>query len=297
MFSLARRDFLKQSMKLGSAVLLADPLGTALARAADKSGSKIKLGFCTYLWGERWDLPTVIDNCEKSKVLGVELRTEHKHGVEPTLSAEQRKEVKRRFADSPVTFLGPGSNECFHHVDPKVLRKAIETTKGFIKLSHDLGGSGVKVKPNDLPGGVPQKKTTEQIGRSLNELGRFAADFGQQIRLEVHGGCSRLPVIKEIMDVADHPNVAVCWNCNDEDLLGDGLEHNFNLVKKRLGATTHIHELNVGKYPYQDLIRLLVQVDYVGWALLECVQKVKDGVAAMIEQRQVFERMVASAQG
>jgi sugar phosphate isomerase/epimerase len=296
MISLSRRDLLLKSLGLGSTVLLAGPLSATLVRAADQAGAKIKLGLCTYLWGEKWDLPTVIANCQRSKVLGVELRTQHKHGVEPSLSAEGRKEAKKRFADSPVTFIGPGTNECFHQVDPKALHQAIENTKGFIKLSHDLGGSGVKVKPNDLPKGVPQKKTTEQIGRSLNELGKYAADFGQQIRLEVHGGCSRLPVIKDIIDVADHPNVGVCWNCNDEDLLGEGLDYNFNLVKNRLGATTHVRELNVGKYPYQDLIRLLVQANYAGWVLLECRQKVKDGVAAMIEQRQVFERMVAKAQ-
>jgi sugar phosphate isomerase/epimerase len=295
--TLDRRDFLKQSLRLGSGVLLAGPLETMLARAADKSASKIKLGLCTYRWGEDWDLPTAIANCEKAEVLGVELRTGHKHGVEPGLSAAQRKDVKKRFADSPVAFIGLGSNESFHDVDLQAVRQAIENAKGFIKLSHDVGGSGVKVKPNDLPKGVPQKKTTEQIGRSLNELGRFAADFGQQVRLEVHGrgGAARLPVIKEIMDVADHPQVAVCWNCNDEDLLDGGLEHNFNLVRKRLGATTHIHELNGGKYPFQDLIRLLARADYAGWLLLECGQTVKDGVAAMIEQRHVFERMVANA--
>ncbi len=33
-----------------------------------------------------------------------------------------------------------------------------------------------------------------------------------------------LPVIRQIMDVATHPNVAVCWNSNAEDLQGEGLE-------------------------------------------------------------------------
>jgi sugar phosphate isomerase/epimerase len=280
---------------LGGALWLGRPLGETLAAAAEKTPANIKLGLCTYLWGENWDLPTVIANCEKSQVLGVELRTQHKHGVEPSLSAQQRKEVKKRFADSPVTFIGPGTNECFHHVDPKILRRAIEKAKDFLKLSYDLGGSGVKVKPNDLPKGVPQEKTTEQIGRALDELGRFAADLGQQVRLEVHGGCSPLPVIKQIMDVADHPNVGVCWNSNDEDLSGGGLEYNFNLVKKRLGATTHVRELDVGQYPYQELMRLLVRAGYAGWVLLECRQKVEDGVAAMIQQRRVFERMLARA--
>lgn len=303
----SRRDFLRQSIGFGTAALAARPsvghgtcptdgmLGQALATGAGLPGSKMKLGLVTYLWGQDWDLPTVIANCEKTQVLGVELRTEHKHGVEPSLSPQQRKEVKKRFAEGPVVFVGPGTNQAYHDPDAAKLRESIEGTKAFVKLSHDCGGSGVKVKPNDLPKGVDPKKTIEQIGRSLNLVGKFAADYGQEIRLEVHGSCSRLPIIREIMDVADHPNVGVCWNCNAQDLEGEGLEHNFNLVKDRFGATCHVRELNVGDYPYQDLIRLLVKMDYAGWVLLECRTKQKDRIAALIEQREVFETMVAKA--
>ena len=70
----------------------------------------------------------------------------------------------------------------------------------------------MKVRPNALPKDVPEEKTIEQIGKSLNLLGAFAADFGQQIRLEIHGGCARIPIVKRIIDVADHPNVGLCWN-------------------------------------------------------------------------------------
>ena len=111
-------------------------------------------------------MPTIIANCEKAEIFGVELRTEHKHGVEPGISAEKRKEVKQRFTDSRVTFIGLGTNEAFHYVDRAAVAKAIERSKAFLKLSHELGGSGVKVKPNDLPKSVPEMKTTEQIGRA-----------------------------------------------------------------------------------------------------------------------------------
>ena len=53
------------------------------------------------------------------------------------------------------------------------------------------------------------------------------------------------------MDVATHPNVGVCWNCNGTDLKGQGLEYNFDLVKNRLGDTAHVRELNVADYPYR----------------------------------------------
>lgn len=287
-----RRDLLKHTVQLGGAALLAGPFAEMLLQGTESTNTKIKIGLCTYTWGQDWDLPTVIANCVKSKVLGVELRTLHKHGVEPSTGDEKRQEVKKRFADSPVVLVGLGTNECFHYEDTARVKKSVETTKTFIKLSHDCGGSGVKVKPNDLPKGVFRKKTTEQIGRALNDLGRFGADYGQQIRLEVHGGCSRLPIIKEIMDVADHPNVGVCWNSNDADLLDGGLQSNFQLVEKRLGATTHVRELDIGNYPYRQLITLLLRASYTGWLLLECRTMPKDGMAAMIHQREVFQRML-----
>jgi hypothetical protein len=91
--------------------------------------------------------------------------------------------------------------------------------------------------------------------------------------------------------------VAVCWNCNPQDLEGQGLEYNFNLVKDRFGDTAHVRELNMGDYPYQQLIDLFVQMDYAGWVLLEARTKPKDRIAALIEQRKVFEEMVAKAMG
>jgi sugar phosphate isomerase/epimerase len=261
-----------------------------------KKASRMQIGLVTYLWGKDWDLATLIRNCEKSKVLGVELRTQHKHGVEPSLNANQRKEVKKRFADSQVTLLGYGANEQFDSPDLSNLKKNIEATKVLLQLSHDVGGSGVKVKPNAFHEGVPQEKTLEQIGRSLNELGKFASGLGQKVRLEVHGtGTQELPNIKKIMDVADNRNVVVCWNCNPEDLNGQGLEYNFNLVKDRLGDTVHVREMNMGDYPYQELMNLFVKMDYKGWILLECRTDPQDKVAAMIEQREVWKKMINNA--
>jgi sugar phosphate isomerase/epimerase len=228
--------------------------------------------------------------------LGVELRVEHAHGVEPSLSAQERLEVKKRFADSPVVLLGPGTNQNFDDPDAEKLEESIEKAKAYVQLSHDVGGSGVKVKPNSFHKDVAEETTIEQIGKSLNVVGAFAADLGQEIRLEVHGKCSELPTIKAIMEIADNPSVAVCWNCNDQDLEGGGLEANFDMVKGRFGVTAHVRELNLGDYPYQELINLFVKMDYDGWLLLEARKMPDDRVAAMIEQREVFETMIKSAQ-
>ncbi len=289
---ISRRKFLAWSIQTAAGALA----GTTLSSCSGlrrRPGSKMRFGLVTYLWGKDWDLPMLIANCEKSKVLGVELRTTHAHGVEPSISGQQRKEVRKRFKASPVVLVGLGSNERFDDPDPDKLAKAIEPTKAFVKLSDDGGGSGVKVKPNSFHKGGPREKTIEQIGRSLNVVGKFAADYGQQIRLEVHGQCAELPTIKAIMDIADNPSVGVCWNSNRQDLSGEGLEYNFDLVKDRFGDTTHVRELNSSDYPYQHLINLFVRMDYKGWLLLEAISKPKDRVAALAEQRELFAQMVA----
>lgn len=287
----SRREFLKTAT-------MASLAGYAFGRspfafAAPAEGQQqMQFGLVTYMWGADWDLPTLISHCEEADVLGVELRTTHAHGVEPSLSADQRKDVKKRFADSKVTNVGIGSNERFDDPDREVWSKAIEATKAFVLLSQDVGGSGVKVKPDRFHPNVPKERTIEQIGKSLNILGKFGADYNQQIRLEVHGQCAELPTIQKIMDVADHPNVAVCWNSNPQDLQGEGLEKNFQLVADRFGATCHIHELESESYPFKELFALLAGIEYKGWALLEAGNPPKDRLAALKKQRQLFDELL-----
>lgn len=267
----------------------------AAGKALAPLGEGIDYGLVTYMWGADWDLPLLIENCERAGVTAVELRVEHAHAVDVSLTMAQREGVRRQFEETRVALLGMGTNCEFHSPDSAELKKNIEEAKAFIKLSHDVGGSGVKVKPNQLSKEVPVEKTLEQIGRALAELGDEGLGFGQEIRLEVHGGVSDLGHIKTIMEVADHPGVRVCWNSNDQDLAGEGLEANFAKVEPFLGKTVHIREVNQGDYPYAKLAELLVKVDYQGWVCLEARTAVPDRVVALMEQRKLFMEMVAAA--
>lgn len=251
----------------------------------------MQLGLVTYMWGATWDIPTLIKNCKETGFEGVELRTEHKHGVEISLSPEDRKNVANQFKEGGVKLMGLGTTCEFHSPDPAVLRKNIDLSKEWIKLAHDVGASGIKVRPNGLPKEVPVAKTLEQIGKSLNEIAAFGEGYGVQIRLEVHGkGTSELPRIKTMMDVANHKGAVVCWNCNETDLAGDGLEKNFRLVQNRIG-TVHIHEL-ISQYPWKELFRLLKQSKFDGWTLLEESATTPDPIRVMKYYRLIWESLV-----
>lgn len=286
-----RKTFLQNLSLAATAALLPD-FGQAGPLFWKKP--KMQLGFVTYLWGKDWDVPTLIKNLSDTHITGVELRVEHAHKVMPDLTPEQRKEVKKQFADSPVKIVGLGTNQQYDFPDQDKLKASIERTKEFIRLSADVGGTGVKVKPNALHKEVPTEKTLEQIGLALRGLAGYAADFGQQLRLEVHGEeTQELPNIRKIMDYADHRNAKICWNCNKQDLNGQGFQYNFDLVKKYFGDTCHVRELDRTDYPYPELIDNLAKIDYKGWVLLECHTNPDDKIKALSEQRQVFDKMMA----
>src|SRR5258707_6796009 len=167
-----RRRFLRTTgLTLGAASFL--PIFAAESSAPSSfilRSSKMKLGIVTYNIAKDWDLPTIIRNCAEARFQGVELRTGHAHGVEVELKKEQREEVKKRFQDSPVALMGLGSAFDYHTPDQGKLRADIAATKEYILLAHDVGASGVKVRPNGLPPEVPKEKTLEQIGKSLREI-------------------------------------------------------------------------------------------------------------------------------
>ncbi|MEO6244521.1 MAG: TIM barrel protein [Opitutaceae bacterium] len=298
-----RRQFLQHaSLGLGalsvasSAVFGAEPKKKteAAPKKTDGTGgpsfakkSKMKLGTVTYNLGMDWDVPTLIKNCTEAKFEGVELRTGHKHGVEVTLSKAERAEVRKRFTDSPVLLWSMGSAFDYHTTDQAKLKKDIADTKEYILLAQDVGATGVKVRPNGLPNGVPVEKTLEQIGHALRELGEFGANHGQQIRMEVHGsGTQLVPNSKAILDFANHPNVGACWNSNPTDLQGDGWDHNFNLIKNKI-FTVHMRDLALEDYPFRKLLNGLVESGFTGFTFAE-IPESKEPVRLMKYYRSLW---------
>lgn len=288
-----RRHFLQQSAATAVSVFGLP----AFAQQLRPEGENISFGLVTYMWGAEWDVPTIIKNLTQLGIRGVELRVEHAHKVTPALSPKERSVIQGQFVDGGIEIIGMGTNAQFDSPDKATLMTNLDVAKQHIKLSHDIGGSGVKVKPNNFheKDGIPKDKTLEQIGKSLAELGDFSLGFGQEIRLEVHGDVTNLADIRKIMEIANADNVRVCWNSNPADLAGEGIEKNFAQVKDYLGRTVHVHELNDAKYPYDKLMKLLVNADYYGWMLCETSSKVDDKIKALGEQQELFKKLLSEA--
>ena len=290
----SRRQFLSGTLAAAGACAMG--FASEKTPAVEKRFAKIRLGLATYTWGKDWDIGALIENLPKAGVYGVELRTSFKwaHGVEITLTAKQRAEVKKRFADSPVDLVALACSERMDWPDPKRLKKAIEAAKAHIKLSHDVGSRSLRIFPNTFHKNVPREKTIAQIARASDEVGAYAAKLGQQVDIEAHGPAGELPTMAAIMKLVKQPNVRVRLNSDFRDTKGKGFDANFKMVRDHLARTIHIHNLK-SKFPYQRQCELLVEAGWEGWILMENSEKVPDRIEAMIEQRKIWEKMMARA--
>jgi sugar phosphate isomerase/epimerase len=276
--SVDRRRFLQSAGAL-TAVGLA---GAPLVAAEEKPPLKFRLGIVTYNVASQWDLPTLLKVCKNVGLSPVELRTTHKHGVEPSLTKEQRKDVKKQFADAGIEIWGSGSVCEFHSPDRAVVKKNIDTCKEFVDLVADLGGKGVKVRPNGLPKDVPVEKTLEQIGKALIECGNAAANAGVEIWVEVHGPGTQLPEnCKTIMEHCGHPKVGLTWNSNPTDVKDGSVSAAFKMLWPWV-RSCHINELykdGTGVYPYRELFRLFRENGYDRVTLCEVSRTPPDPVS------------------
>ncbi len=277
-----RREFLAQGLAIGS-------LAAGVALAAEEK-PRIHIGTVTYMVGAQMDLPTLIKVCEDSGMEGVELRTSHKHGVEPSLDAAGRAKVKETFAKTKVKLVALGSVCEYHSPNPEVVKKNIATTGAFVQLAADVGAWGVKVRPNSLPKDVPEDKTLRQIAGALKECGPLAQEKGIKIVVECHGGgTSRLDRMAKIMEYCDHPAVGLCWNSNGGETDKNGsLKPSFDLCKKWVWHA-HITDCG-GSYPFKELFDLLQGIGYNGYTMFETSCK-GDPVAFLKERRAAWEKL------
>ena len=266
---MTRRGFVQSAGALAAAAAVPEVARAATAEPVAPPSSTtaipFRLGIVTYQIAADWDVPTILRVCRNVGIRDVELRTTHKHGVEPSLGKSQRQDVRKQFADAGVNVWGLGTTCEFQSPDAATVNKNIETCKQFIDLGRDLGARGVKVRPNGLPKDVPLEKTLEQIGKALIPCAKAAADAGLEVWVEVHGGGTQKPSnMKAIMQHCGEPNVGVTWNSNPEDVVNGSVAESFALLKPWI-KSCHINELYKdlsGKYPYRELFHLFRENGY-----------------------------------
>lgn len=233
----------------------------------------MKLALLTYNLARTWDLDRIIKASKDFGFAGVELRVEanHAHGVELECTSEERREIRNRFEDAYLEVAGLGTSSRFEYPDPAERQKVIERTKRYVELAADLGAKRIRVFGNDIPASIRRDDCVRYVGESLAKLGEFAEPYGVDVLLEMHGQFNYWGFARTAVEIANHPRVAIVYNCDPRDIVAGSVAATYSQVR---GWIRHVHMHSfVGPYPYPELFALLRADGYDGYFSSEVDQE------------------------
>lgn len=236
----------------------------------------MRLGLLSYNIARDWDLVKMLSICSELGYDGIELRTDegHAHGVEVSLSKDERRELLRRINDSDIILCGLGGGCKFDGLNEDEVSENVEHTKRLLELCCNMGAPGLKVFGNNFheDEGVERSKTIAQVAKALAECSRTANDLGVELRLEMHGDFIRPADVLEVLhQTDDHPGLKLIYNCDRRDVVDGSMADCLHEVMPYV-THVHMHELTHADYPYAEMLGLLDESGFPGFCVAE-IQK------------------------
>jgi len=229
----------------------------------------MKLSIMTYQIAKDWDLDTYLRVARQSGCVGVEFRVEmgFRHGVELERTAEERRAIKAKCAEAGIDIACIATGCRFHFPEPEKRAEQVALAKQYVQLAADLGCGRIRVFGNDLPPDVEKRRVVGFVGNSLRDIAEFSEPLGVDVLLEMHGDFNDWRTATVAAEWANHPRVAIIYNCDQRDVVEGSVRECFEGIQHLL-RHVHFHHL-LADYPYKELLALLKGMDYQGYLSAE----------------------------
>jgi len=230
----------------------------------------VKLSLDTYSIGADFTLRDLVAMLPANGFDGIEFRCEsnQRHGIEPETDPVERRRVRSLLEQAGLQVSCLSTSQRFEYPEAARRQAAVDRTKQFIDLAADLGCGRIRVFGNDFPAGVPKDEVVRYVGESLRQCGQYAEDKGVDVLLEMHGGFYYWEHCLEAVQIADHSNVAINYNCDPRDLVSGSVAFTLGQVRDYV-RHVHLHELESPTFPYKELFGLLKAMNYDNFCSLE----------------------------
>lgn len=171
----------------------------------------MKYSFMTFSCPEL-TLDEVLALAKKIGYDGVEPRlvSKHGHGIEVDISADTRKEVKAKFADSGIVPCCVATS-C-RYADPATAQQMVDETMRSIDLAGDIGSPAIRVFGGQIGGGLSREEAIDLVAKSLGSVASLAADRGVSVCMETHDAWCDPKNVAAVMKKVDHPAICVNWD-------------------------------------------------------------------------------------
>ena len=144
---------------------------------------------------------------------GIELRglgQQMDHTQNAALSPEHLDRTLAEAKAARLAFACLDTSLVFH--DPEKWDVYLKEIDDNLTLARACGAPYLRVFGDRYLPGETREQAARRLGEGLAALGERARPFGVKILIETHGEFASGPKMKEIMEVAGHPNVGVLWD-------------------------------------------------------------------------------------
>ncbi|MGD8241171.1 MAG: sugar phosphate isomerase/epimerase family protein [Armatimonadota bacterium] len=230
----------------------------------------MKLSLDTYVICKEMSLEHILKVLADCGYDAVEFRCEHdqQHGVELEASADERTQLRKQIEDAGIAVSCLSTSRRFEWPEPERRQEEIDLSKRYVELARDMGCGRIRTFGNNFPDGVEKQDVVRYVGESLRQIGEFAEGTGVDVMLEMHGEFNHWEYALGSVTIADHPNVAINYNCDRRDLVDGSVAETYGHVKDHI-RHVHMHDLADGTFPYVELFQLLEDNGYRGYMSLE----------------------------
>lgn len=246
--------------------------------APSRTTARLPLGFST-LGCPDWQWPKVLDFAATHGFAAIELRGLEKDmdlTKRPEFAPARLDETLHQIADHDLRISDLGASANMHETDAAQRAAGMDEARRFIDLARALHAPYVRVFGNKYVAGMPRDQQLAHIAGGLRELGDYARERGVTVLLESHGDFTDSPTLRELMERADSPNVAILWDAHHtfafgkeqpEDTvrqLGKWIRHTHLKDSVPAGTDRRYVLTGTGEVPVRRQIEALARTGYTG---------------------------------
>jgi len=246
---------------------------------------------------------------------GLEPRVEwgHRQGIDLTMSARQRGELKARFEDEGLVIACIATGVGMGVVDSGARDEQIGLLHEYIDLAGDLGCRYVRTFGREVLEGVEMKAVVDYVAAGYRQVIEHATDRNVVVLMETHDRWCNSAHVAAVVEQVRHPNMGVLWDFMHPQRFCEKVECTFGHVGH---LTRHIHahdaryvennrrtkvcDLGKGVFDHATPLRLLEQAGFEGFFSVEVIHKPgsdHDAVGVMAQYAQVFAEIMSSVRG
>jgi sugar phosphate isomerase/epimerase len=227
-----------------------------------------------------WDIHRIISKAAHFGYDGIEWRGGPLGHVQPGMSQEMKKVIRRRLEDLGLFSLAITAYTSFVSPDRQEREDNLEALKNYLNLAAEIGAGYVRAFLGELSAGTPPASAYPLILDCLQPALEFASALGVTIAIEPHDDFVHSASVVPLIDHIDHPRLKVIWDFGNAYAAGEEPEEGFRLLCGKI-AYLHVKDgrrtadewqlcpLGQGEVPLSDVFNLLVNAGYNGAVSVE----------------------------